>query len=64
MRSLTYTLLNVAFKLNLRMLADPLKDRVLGLAVPLLTSLLESGESDSNAGGLNILGALCGLQST
>ncbi len=62
MRSLTYTLLNVIFKVPLNECTPSLRERLLGLIIPLISSLLSCKESDSNAGGLNILGALCGLQ--
>lgn len=61
MRSLSYTLLNVIYRIDLHECSGSLRERLLGLIIPLLSLLLTSKESDSNAGGLNILGALCGL---
>lgn len=48
-------------KIDLQDYRSSYLNKIKTLVMPLLMNLLSSKESESKAGGLNILGSLCGL---
>lgn len=60
-RSISYGLLCSMLKIDVKDYRSTFKDKLKGLVLPLIVGLLESKESESKAGGLNILGSFCGL---
>lgn len=60
-RSICYGLICSMLKIDLSDYRQSTQTKVKSLVLPLLMNLLSSKESESKAGGLNILGSLCGL---
>ena len=60
-RSISYGLICSMLKVDIHDYKGSFKDKLKSIVLPLLLNLLGSKESESKAGGLNILGSLCGL---
>jgi hypothetical protein len=60
-RSICYGLVCSMFKINISDYLDDIELQLRTIILPTLSHLLSSRESESKAGGLNILGSFCGL---
>ena len=60
-RSICYGLVCSMLKVDLHDYRSSYQQRIRNLYQPLLLALLSGKESESKAGGLNILGSICGL---
>lgn len=60
-RSICYGLICSMLKIDISDYNEQFLQKIKRLVIPLLVDLLSSRESESKAGGLNILGSLCGL---
>ena len=60
-RSICYGLVCSMLKVDLHDYRSSYQQRIRNLYQPLLLALLSGKESESEAGGLNILGSICGL---
>jgi hypothetical protein len=60
-RSICYGLFCSMLRIDLRAFRSSTQNKIKNYFFPLLNSLISSKESESKAGGLNILGSFCGL---